>query len=992
VFEGYLSFAGEEVANTQRLTAYVNAGLAPLGVDVNDCAECDTLALGLGDEEYRNPLLDRPGWVDDSDPNTYDFAGVLPLEITGLNGSTRTAEVTDLAGEGGVVRAPTYPARTIAVTAMLIGRTSAAVESGMLWLSTVLAGTGSCPRPRSAGSCAGDELCVLRYCPEIDEAEDITSWVSDLVGPERYEGIDGSWQPGGLFRPYGSTMVPKVNATNIATNPSMETGNGLPIAVETNQLVNPSAETAGGWASNYGAVHTLTRDTTVFHSGTQSVKSVVAGANTACLSLYGVGTTGTRTTLAAGSPVSAGVWVRTDTAGMRGNIALSFYDTGAAVIGSAVQSPYTNLTPNTWTWITFAAQTSPAGTASVYMIANIITQAGGNAAVGSVGWADDAILLAERGVPRTGYFDGDTPATDEFVYSWSGTAHASTSYKRFLQSATGYSGTGLAASGYSSGWAAHGTKSARAYSKYNLAGSGYIDLGPLIEWGKAYTVGVKVRLREANPNAPIITVFTTGNGANNLAAVNSIAPSTQPGVYDLKLTFTMPPNLGGAKYLRMVNSSPYGYEVWWDDLYIVEGTYSGGYFDGSTPAVSGHTYAWTGAANASTSTDTVMVASGWNPRIIGKDVYPCYSEGNVAVTLNSVAGQVIGRVELVGADGAAFYSTAFTFSGSRTITVPLLDTWEDWHVVVYIDNGAPVEFVSTVLTHHPVAGPEGCFDDATVSFANAACVAGPTVVESYSTGCGTVLHKVEWTWVAGSPFGRGNPTELVADMNLVTGKAGVKAYAVITRNPKDIAYSASVCVPEVDRYRPGLSDPCCGGAWVLPPKPPLVVDACFDPPASFARTELWIPPRYAPSNGWGALTLTIHNDQHAKRGMRMRVYPDPLRRGIDFLGGSNASAQECEFCEEWWFSYVEPNAETIVDGVSSRVWTRKTGYTDTDSSANVRGRNGGPFGFPTIDCNSGYLVVVDLPKTYPAACGSTIKAGDSQGSAQLDVTITPMGF
>ena len=53
--------------------------------------------------------------------------------------------------------------------------------------------------------------------------------------------------------------------------------------------------------------------------------------------------------------------------------------------------------------------------------------------------------------------------------------------------------------------------------------------------------------------------------------------------------------------LSSTDTNPEG-KVWWDGLLIVEGTYNGPYFDGSTPAAEGHGPAsWTGAPHASTS-------------------------------------------------------------------------------------------------------------------------------------------------------------------------------------------------------------------------------------------------------------------------------------------------------------------------------------------------------------------------------------------------------
>ena len=58
----------------------------------------------------------------------------------------------------------------------------------------------------------------------------------------------------------------------------------------------------------------------------------------------------------------------------------------------------------------------------------------------------------------------------------------------------------------------------------------------------------------------------------------------------------------GPTTINLVPVSDASDEVYVDGLVVVNGEYSGGYFDGDTPDAGGYTYAWTGTPHASTST------------------------------------------------------------------------------------------------------------------------------------------------------------------------------------------------------------------------------------------------------------------------------------------------------------------------------------------------------------------------------------------------------
>jgi hypothetical protein len=163
MFLGYLSYAGTEVWNSERVATY--AGELVPGIQVSNCAECEDLAEVLGDKAYTTPFVDQAPWFDPFNPHTWDFCGVVPLSAEGVEDSTTAATVTDLVGGGGYVSSPLPKAREMRFTGLLIGADEAAVEAGMSWLKAVLE-TNPCS---STPGCTGDHLCYLSACPEICE-------------------------------------------------------------------------------------------------------------------------------------------------------------------------------------------------------------------------------------------------------------------------------------------------------------------------------------------------------------------------------------------------------------------------------------------------------------------------------------------------------------------------------------------------------------------------------------------------------------------------------------------------------------------------------------------------------------------------------------------------------------------------------------------------------------------------------------------------------
>lgn len=171
MFEGYLRFGGVEVINAARALAYAEAGCVPAGFDVEAPFPCDGLGEAVGDGPYRMPALDDAPWYDQGDPATWQFGGVIPLGITGLDGTTRTAGVNERLGDGGTATLARRTTRAITVSALLIGRDAVSVHAGLEWLNTVLHRTCL---PGEA--CGGVPLEAFTTCPApVTDTEDLSA-------------------------------------------------------------------------------------------------------------------------------------------------------------------------------------------------------------------------------------------------------------------------------------------------------------------------------------------------------------------------------------------------------------------------------------------------------------------------------------------------------------------------------------------------------------------------------------------------------------------------------------------------------------------------------------------------------------------------------------------------------------------------------------------------------------------------------------------------
>jgi hypothetical protein len=159
MYYGYLTFGGNEIINVARASTYAhNDGSYWL----TDVYKADNLGRVLGDRPYRSPLQDGDApWVDPDRHDTYNFYGLYPLDISGVDDSTRVSVITENIGDGGNAGRVRHGTRQMVFNCLMLGQDDAAVDAGMAWLRAALFTSGC----EGARGCEGTDMCFFAADP-----------------------------------------------------------------------------------------------------------------------------------------------------------------------------------------------------------------------------------------------------------------------------------------------------------------------------------------------------------------------------------------------------------------------------------------------------------------------------------------------------------------------------------------------------------------------------------------------------------------------------------------------------------------------------------------------------------------------------------------------------------------------------------------------------------------------------------------------------------
>lgn len=381
---------------------------------------------------------------------------------------------------------------------------------------------------------------------------------------------------------------------NLATNPSFETVTSGTTVVRTNLVTNPSVESnTTSWAivsGNGGRV------TTESYIGNASFQHISTGSPEAVEISVSTPFTPSLT-------YTASVWVKGEV-GKSVRIDLREQDAAGATIGTTFGTAVV-MTGN-WQRLSIAREFGATGVRAKIIVRNQTT--------GAHTYYIDAALL-EASTTLMDYFDGSTTAGGDFTYAWTGTANASASVQNAVGVASIIGGAGRVVY-QSQEWAKSGARSVRVSPTSTSSGSASFGVGvarnsagamALLVANTTYTA--IATFRQSSPQTSPVNnrarrIYLSNIGAGTILASSPQAPNVA-GETTLVLTFTVPSGVPTGNlilYLGGGTTAGNG-DVWWDDFMLIEGTYTGDYFDGDTQdIVDQKNYYWTGTPHASTST------------------------------------------------------------------------------------------------------------------------------------------------------------------------------------------------------------------------------------------------------------------------------------------------------------------------------------------------------------------------------------------------------
>lgn len=431
-----------------------------------------------------------------------------------------------------------------------------------------------------------------------ESAVQYTASLDTLVGD-----FNDAWPEGGTSTVY----------TNRATNPSMEAASGT-VEVRRNLVLNPNSASTVVGVSGYGTggagSNALTAGAgaggTYANVQTWSTPGTAGGSAAYIASSSG----SSLVPVTAATVISVAVTMKVNQSGLTGAVTVDYFTSGGAAVGTSVTGTIVSLTSGVETQVSALNLTVPATAARIRIAGRIINLAGTTA--GLTNTVSQPIVEIQ---PVIGpYFDGAFQASpdSDLTASWTGTANNSAS----ILSAPAVVGSASAFPErarrfQSTQWISSGTKSLRV-TPYTNNSYGEIALVGLTI-GATYSVIYKRRttvVLTGTPNATYAGRFDIVSPNATSVTMTQSAPNTI-GVYEVRGTFVA---ASTTHSIRLGHGYSAG-DAWFDDLAVIEGAYTDGYFSGATSDThaDGITtdFAWTGTANASTSTKTVYTNQFW---------------------------------------------------------------------------------------------------------------------------------------------------------------------------------------------------------------------------------------------------------------------------------------------------------------------------------------------------------------------------------------------
>lgn len=187
MWDGYLVVDGQEVINVARTEAYASEArwFKPLFKN-------DDLPLML-EQTYTTPAVDLAPWYDPAMPESNDFWGFYPLDISGIEDSSRSSTVIESTVDGAIPGRIRHGSKTAVFNGLLLARNEKGAAYGMMWLRRALLGDHCDLDNLDVG--LGVEAQLLSSVPELEPGQDPVLTLSDYLRTLRRFSVNDGPRP-----------------------------------------------------------------------------------------------------------------------------------------------------------------------------------------------------------------------------------------------------------------------------------------------------------------------------------------------------------------------------------------------------------------------------------------------------------------------------------------------------------------------------------------------------------------------------------------------------------------------------------------------------------------------------------------------------------------------------------------------------------------------------------------------------------------------------
>ncbi len=466
------------------------------------------------------------------------------------------------------------------------------------------------------------------------------------------------------------------------------------------------------------------------------------------------------------------------------------------------------------------------------------------------------------------------------------------------------------------------------------------------------------------PSAPPgLTVSPTDGGKS--ANVNLSPPSGVTTVTKYRVEYRRAPNgtvtstdqtagfkitgrTPGASYQYRASAFIGNYQTPWSDwITVLQPNTSwlpGDYLAGSLAAGADVTYAWTGTANASTSTATGKSVTG----------IVCGGGGTIHRVTGGRSGSYSARM-LVLTDTAQIQFGQGTGAAERAAVSP---------------GGV---YVGSIFMNPSAAK----MMRAELQFLNASNAVVQTVATDYRAVpagedtrlvvTGTAPADAVWVVVrarndTSTPMLGGDYVDIDALMISVGALYDYFDGSTPDTAQYDYAWTGAANASPSQRFTlpagvvDPLADPDCP-PLPLPPSPPSIEAECVDPVGTWRRYWSVIPADEISDHLSAVPTFTLETSADVGQ-VRIRMYPNP-----DDL--SPESVDTSTWASEQLVTFIPANTVLVIDGVTESAQASVAGGSWLSADHLLQGTNGGPATWPELSCGQAYVVSYDVPLDQP---------------------------